>query len=148
MEDGKKEVPSTSSTPKIAREAAVVDFERFVDTWEIDANIAAMNAEDKESFNLQKERIIVQIMAGDATVDQTGAELTYTPRHSNHGEITFRIPKGAAYMAMDQFKERQGMHKLAGFMASMTGEAAKTFSNMDSRDVKFCMGVAILFLGS
>lgn len=138
----------TSKTPKISRDAAVVDFQRFVDSWEIDTNIEAMSAEDKDSFNVQKERIVVQIMAGNVTISQAGDELAYTPRHSDHAEITFRIPKGEAYMAMDRFKERQGMHKLAGFMASMTGEPAKMFSNMDSRDVKLCMGVAILFLGS
>ena len=134
--------------PKIVREAAVLDFKRFVDTWEIDANIDAMNAEDKDSFNLQKERIIVQIMAGNATISETGDSVSYTPVHTEHGEIAFRIPKGEAYMAMDRFKDRQGMHKLAGFMASMTGQPSQLFSRMDSRDVKFCMGVAILFLGS
>ena len=134
---------------KVAREAAEQEFARFADAWDIDVNTDLMPGEDKESFMQQKGRIVHQIISGSATIDEDG-DIHYTLKYPK-GETTelhFRVPTGAAYMSMDNFKDRQNINKIYAFIGSMTKQAPKLFANMDARDVKVCQGVAILFLAS
>ena len=140
---------SEKSKQKMTLEVAEKEFNKFVQEWDIDGNIDAMSGEDRDAFKQQKDRIVRQILEGNATVDEHG-NISYTLRHPK-GELTelaFNVPNGAAYMAMDQYKDRQSVHKLNAFMGSMTKQPPKLFSNMDGRDIKFCMGVTLLFLGS
>ena len=134
---------------KMTLEVAEKEFDRFVQEWDIDGNIDAMSGEDRDAFKAQKDRIVRQIMAGNATVDEHG-NISYTLRHPKGSltELAFNVPNGDAYMAMDNYKDRQSVHKLNAFMGSMTKQPPKLFSNMDGRDIKFCMGVTLLFLGS
>lgn len=137
------------SKKKMTLEVAENEFDRFVEEWDIDGNIDAMSGEDRDSFKQQKDRIVRQILQGNATVDEHG-NIAYILRHPK-GELTdlsFNVPDGAAYMAMDQYKERQSVHKLNAFMGAMTKQPPRLFSSMDGRDIKFCMGVTLLFLGS
>lgn len=133
----------------VSQDMADKEFARFVAAWDIDANIDSMTGEDKESFEQQKKRIITKIMTGDAVIDDAG-NIVYNLRFAEGAvqQLTFRVPNGAAYMAMDRHKDRQNIHKLYEFMGAMTKQAPKLFASMDARDVKFCQGVALLFLGS
>ena len=134
---------------KVAKAAAEEEFKRFARVWEIDLNIDAMSGEDRESFNQLKNRIINQVIAGNATIDDEG-DICYTLKYpkGETKELYFRVPGGDAYLATDSYKERQGIHKTNAFMGAMTKQAPKLFANMDARDVKFCQAVANLFLGS
>ena len=134
---------------KIALEVAEAEFAKFIDEWDIDANVDAMSGEDRESFEQQQSRIVRQIVKGAAVIDADGS-ITYTLKHPKGSttEVVFRVPGGDAYMAMDKFKERQSMHKLYAFMGVMTKLPPAIFGNMDGRDIKFCQGVTLLFLGS
>jgi len=117
--------------------------------WCIDDNIEHMGPEDKESFTQQKARVVNQIIRGNAAIQENGDIIFSLQAPSGSvTALTFTIPKGRAFMSMDSYKERQGMHKMASFMGSMTGQPPKFFSNMDGRDYKFCMGIATLFLAS
>ena len=135
-------------TDKISREMAEDEFERFADAWDIDTDTDDMDIEDRKSFDEQRRKIVKAIMKGHATVSDNG-DVTYTPYGENGGDpLTFRIPSGAAYMSMDKYKDRQNMHKMFGFMGSMTKQHSKVFSDMSAIDTKFCMGITLLFLGS
>ncbi len=137
------------SEEKITREVAEVEFARFVEAWDIDANTDNMSGDDKESFNQQKGRIVNQIIAGHATIDEAG-DIRYRLKYAEGSvtELHFRVPKGDAYMSMDKYKDRQNIHKMNSFLGGMTKQSPQFFSNMDARDVKFCQGVFVLFLGS
>jgi len=141
LEPVKKEV-------RIKKEVAVLDFDRFAEVWDVDTDTESMDLEDRAGYEKQKGLLVKQIMATNMTVDAEGMP-TYKLRYPKGSltEVRFRIPSGQAYMTMDNYKERQGMHKFMSFMGSMTGQNAKTFSNLDARDVKVCMGVVTLFLG-
>lgn len=136
---------------KISIELAEQEFKRFADLWDIDVNTEDMNDEDKTSFVSAKRPIIRAIMNGIATVDEEG-NLSYTikdqPNYNGPETITFHVPDGAAYMAMDRHKDRESVHKLFSFMAASSKQQAKVFSSMRGGNIKFCMGVALLFLGS
>ena len=137
------------STEKISRDVAEEEFVRFTRVWDIDVNTDNMSGEDKESFDQQKGRIVNQIVAGHAVVDEDG-DIHYTLKYpkGDTAVLHFRVPGGNAYTSMDSFKDRQNIGKLNAFMGAMTKQAPKFFSNMDGRDVKFCQGVAVLFLAS
>ena len=149
MSEESKKQTTAKTTEKVDKEVAELEFARFAEVWDIDDDTGAMSQEDKESFNQQKGRILREIMRGNATVEDDG-NITYRLQHpkGDTTSVTFKIPKGSAYISMDQHKERQNMHKLCSFMGEMTGQAPRLFSQMDGRDMKFCMGVAALFLGS
>lgn len=134
---------------KIERAAAEQEFERFANIWDIDSDMGHMDGEDKESFNQQKSRIVRAIRGGHVAIDESGS-LCYTLKHpkGDTPEITFNVPTGDAYVSMDGYKDRQGIHKLNAFLGSMTGQPPKFFARMDARDIKFCQAVVILFLAS
>ena len=93
---------------KVDREVAERDFDRFIDCWEIDANIDLMSSEDKESFQQQKGRIINQNVNGRATINDAGM-IAYTLAHTTGPdgeaiELVFTIPKGVAYIGMDKLR--------------------------------------------
>ena len=144
MEKSAGGVPHT-----VTKEVAEKEFSDFVDAWDIDANTDAMSGEDREAFAQQKAKIVTQIMKGSACIDEDG-NISYRLKKPQGSitEIVFRIPTGEAYMKMDQYKDRQNVHKMYAFMGSMTKQAPVIFSAMDARDTKFCMGVTLLFLGS
>lgn len=134
---------------KVALEVAEADFSRFVDAWDIDADTAAMNDEDREAFDQHKRKIIRKIVAGRAVINDEGCPV-YTPfvPLGETTEITFSIPDGAAYVAMDKYKDRQSVHKLNAFMASATKLPPASYAKMNGRDVKVCQAIFALFMGS
>ena len=138
-----------STSTVIDLETAEREFARFVDEWDIDDNVDAMSGEDRESFEQIQNRIIRQVVKGNATIDAEG-NIAYTLKHPKGSttQIEFKVPGGDAYIAMDKFKDRQSMHKLNAFMGVMTKLPPAIFGNMDGRDIKFCQGVTSLFLGS
>ena len=133
----------------VAPDVAAVDFDRLMEAWDVDTEPAGMDADDRAGFEQQRRRIVRKIISGDATVDSTGDVLTYTLAHpvGDVTELEFKPPKGDAYTSFDQYKEKQGVHKLNSFMANMTGKAPKLFSQIDSRDAKFCQAAVALFFG-
>lgn len=143
---------NATDAPKVAKEVAEQEFARFASTWDIFTDEESMSQEDKDTFRPLKEKIVRAISRGAAVVSDDGKQIIYTPQHMAQGgdvsPITFNIPKGAAYIGMDSFKDRQSMHKLYSFMSEMTARPAKFFANMDGRDCKFCQAVTALFLGS
>jgi hypothetical protein len=60
--------------------------------------------------------------------------------------VTITRPGGNAFAGMDNFKDRESIHKLHGFMSAMTGKEVKYFSKLDIADWKFFQAVSSLFL--
>jgi len=136
--------------PKINLKTAEAEFLRFVEAWDIDADLEDMEVEDQKSFEDQKRRIVKAIKKGRAIISDDGKTVEYKllePVH-DHTSIKMKIPRGSSFMAMDRYKEKQQIHKMNAFMASSSGLPVQVFSNMDGRDLKFCMGIALLFLAS
>ncbi len=134
---------------KISREMAEQEFDRFCDLWDIDSDTDSMSVEDLDSFEAPKRRLVRAIEKGQASINEEGHVLfKLLAPTAVVSELTFKVPSGQAYMTMDKYKDRQNMHKLQAFMGSMTSQSPSVFSGMDGRDVKFCQGVALLFMGS
>lgn len=133
----------------VDRETALLEFDRFVEIWDIDGATENMNAEDKESFEKERERIVKAIENGHVTIDDDGA-FRYALRFAKEGmlqELTLKV-ENASMLKMDEYKDRQSMHKLYAYVASLAGVAPRVISSIDPRDEKVIRSVALLFLGS
>jgi hypothetical protein len=60
--------------------------------------------------------------------------------------VIIKRPGGNAFVGMDNFKDRESVHKLHGFMSAITGKEVKYFSKIDIADWKFFQAVSSLFL--
>jgi hypothetical protein len=132
---------------KIDRETAEKEFIRYCDSNEIEHGESAMSDEEKESFNEIKERFIRCCQEGRVEVDGTSVKYTvsaFSEKGFSGDIVIIKRPIGQAFSAMDGFKE--SVHKLHGFMSSMTGKDVKYFSKIDIADWKFFNAIASLFL--
>lgn len=131
---------------KVARDVALDEFNRFCDSMDIDNNTDAMTEEDAKSFEEPKGVIIRAIMEGSLLINDDG-EPEYTPKNSPKvGNLTFREPNGADYMAMDRKKEGQNIAKMWTLAESVTKSAPGTIANLRNRDLKVVRAIMQLFM--
>jgi hypothetical protein len=134
---------------KIDFETAEAEFTRYCESNDFETDETAMNDDEKESFAGIKKRFIKCCREGRVEVD--GMNLKYTvsklsPEGFANDIVTIKRPGGHAFAGMDNFKERESVHKLHGFMSAMTGKEVKYFSKLDIADWKFFQAVSSLFL--
>ncbi len=129
---------------KIDKEVAKNEFERWAEAWRIEVDPAELNEEDADSLQEQTSKITKAIERGYLVVSEDGAQLKLD---TNKGEVTFSEPTGAAYLAMDQHKNKN-MASSFGFMGAMTGTPAKFWSSVRGADLKIAQAITALFLGS
>lgn len=134
-------------TDKIAKEVAEQEFNRFVDSMDLDVDPADMDEDDRKGFNQQKDRVIAAIQSGALVIKDSG-EPVFTPQRTNDADaITFHEPTGASLMAMDRKKKTEDIGKLYAAMGDITKTHANVFSKMKMADLKVCMAITTLFLG-
>jgi hypothetical protein len=134
---------------KIDLETAEAEFMRYCESNDFETDDNAMGDEEKESFTDIKKRFIKCCREGRVEVD--GMNLKYTvskisPDGFAGDLVTIKRPGGNAFAGMDNFKDRESVHKLHGFMSAMTGKEVKYFSKIDIADWKFFQAVSSLFL--
>jgi hypothetical protein len=141
--------PVETAKSIVDKKTAAADFNRFAAAWELDTDVEEMSIDDRQSFEQQKAKIIKGIMIGRAAIDESG-DVRYTLKDPVHGieEVTLKMPSGDGYMEMDRFRDQQSVRKFMAVMGHMTGRPVKAFSGMSGIDLKFCMAVSALFLGS
>ena len=134
-------------TDKIAKEVAEQEFNRFVESMDLDVDPADMDEDDRKGFNQQKDRVITAIQSGALVIKDSG-EPVFTPQRTNDADaITFHEPTGASLMAMDRKKKTEDIGKLYAAMGDITKTHANVFSKMKMADLKVCMAITTLFLG-
>lgn len=131
----------------VAKEMAESEFDRFVDSMDLDLDTAEMDPEDLTAFNKQKSRIIKSIMKGSLVINDNG-EAVYTPgKKSKHQEpIVFHERTGASLMAMDSKKKGHDAAKTYAVMADMCKVHPSTFANLVGIDVKVCEALFALLM--
>jgi hypothetical protein len=134
---------------KIDFETAEAEFMRYCEGNDFETDDTAMNDDEKESFADIKKKFIKCCREGRVEVD--GMNLKYTvsklsPEGFAGNVVTIKRPGGNAFAGMDNFKDRESVHKLHGFMSAMTGKEVKYFSKVDIADWKFFQAVSSLFL--
>lgn len=134
---------------KIERKTAEIEFNDFCEMWDIDNNVSIMSEEDKEGFEKQKNTIIKAIMQGRLTINKEDRTLNYIVSEFSEKsgeELKIRRLKGADYMSMDNYKEKENVHKMYSVIGNMIGRDPKFISNLDGADSKLLQAVMILFI--
>ena len=128
-------------------ETAEAEFLKWAEDWEIDTATENMDEEEKADFEGQKIKIIRAMRHGRMSYDRESEALKYIGKFATD-EVSIKRPKGAALMAMDKYKDREGVHKTYAVMGAMTGKDAAYFSRLDGIDLKPHLAVITLFLAS
>lgn len=141
-------VKSVKNEPVIDTETARLEFERFIESMDLDLDTTDMDDEDKTAFDKQKKRIITAIERGSMVINENG-EAVYTPHNqkSKYKEaLTFHERTGASLMAMDGKKKNHDVTKTYAVMADMCKVHPGVFAGLVGIDVKICEAVFQLLM--
>jgi hypothetical protein len=133
---------------KVAQEVAEAEFVRFLDAMDIDADMKALDEDDRGAFEKHKRNVVHAIIRGDLVVNDKG-EPVYTPRVAikDIDSLTFHEPTGATLRAADGKKQGDDNARVHAIMGAMTRKPPVVFANMSVRDLKVCSSIVTLFLG-
>lgn len=145
--DKKQDSVEKKDKYKVDLETAEAEFNSWAEDWEIDTDVEDMDDEDKTDFNSQKLKLIKAMRFGRLEYDRDNETFKYTGKFKE-GEVKIKMPNGAAMMAMDKYKDREGVHKTYAILAAMTGKSANYFSSLAGIDLKPYLAVVTLFLAS
>ena len=126
--------------PKVAREVAEADFERFCEM--LDAYSSAddlLNEEDVKSFEDNKGKFVRAVMNGSLVVEEDGTPV-YMPRMGDWSTpLRFTEPDaGMISVSVDLGKEREKMRKQIALIAAMTKRTPQEIGRLKQRDFKIC----------
>jgi len=134
----------------VEKSVAEAEFQRFAESWDVDTDVLEMSEDDQQGFAKVKRTLLRVIMSGNLTIDEAGNP-KYTLRYPNMTSLTeleFQVPVGGALLEFDKFKDRENIRKIMAYMGNFTGKPDGVFAKMDTRDVKICQAVALLFLAT
>jgi hypothetical protein len=123
------------------------EFDRWAEAWEIDIDAESMTEEDRDDFRGHKAKLTNAMKRGRLVYEDETDSLKYTLAKSE-GEVRIERPRGSALIAMDKYKDREGVHKTYAVLGVMTKKEPKFFSNLDGIDLKPFLSVVALFLAS
>lgn len=133
-------------TDKVAIEVAEKEFERFVDSADLDVDTAHMDADDQAGFEKTKRRLLRAICDGSLIINEKD-EPVYTPKNTDDVEpITFHERTGASIMAMDGKKKNHNVAQMYAIMGEMTKRHPNTFAKLVGIDIKICESIFMLLM--
>lgn len=136
-----------SNEPKISREVAEAELERFLSEMDLQMRTdpSRLDSDDQKKLREVKENVVQSLMSGRLVIDDEGCPV-YHPVKGDPKPIKFNEPGGADLMAMDKFKQTQTIAKQNAILGAMTGEGPQRFANMKQRDLNVCSDLLMLFL--
>lgn len=131
----------------MSEELAMQEIERWADENDIDLYVKTPNGEPLLDATVPK--LLKAIMSG-ALVLNDNCEFEYTiseksPPGFAGEKITLKTPTGAAYMAMDNYKEQQSVHKTMAIMSAITGKDVSWFGRLSNNDYKIVNYITSFF---
>ena len=132
---------------KIDKETAELEFNRFIETMDLDMSLAGLSTEDKADLEDARGKVLTAIGRGSLVINDVG-EPVFTPQGSGDvAPITFHEPTGASLMDMDKAKKSADIRKTYLILGNLSGLHMNAFSALKMRDLKVCLAVLTLFLG-
>jgi|SRR6478736_3756312 len=131
---------------RVAVEAAEKEFERLCTLRRIDIDEDGLTKKELTSLKKLRAKIVKEISVGTLVVGEDGTA-TYTPPVDGAKPLTFRMAKGATFMAMDDGKEQGEQHMMIAMLADLTGWPRGELSKLAAPDYTFCAALVGLFLG-
>lgn len=134
------------SAEKIAKEVAEKEFERFLVAMDIEDHVDEEGLDKDEVRQIRKaKRMFVRaVQKGRLTVDDAGHPVYTTVSLEQAQTLSFRRPKGEAFMVGD---DESSMAVSFNVLAQMTGVPARTFARMEYNDLEVVQAITKLFLG-
>ena len=127
----------------VDRETASIEFERWAKAMRVNVELEGLDENDRRDIAQDRSIFERAIMDGSLVINDEGLAV-FTPEGGD--SVTWRKPKGSAFVAMDKKKKSQDFGKIFASMSDITGTSPVTFSKMDVADVKICMAIFTLFL--
>jgi hypothetical protein len=131
----------------IPLDVAEAEFLRLADAWDIDVDVTGMEEADLEGFEPLRKRFVKRLSQGRLVVSEDGEQLVQPLKYGDKIDLTYKVPTGAASYTLDKHKDGQNQRKVFSYLAAMSGQPEKYFSNMDARDEKVAKDVFLFFMG-
>lgn len=134
----------------IPKEMAESEFNGWAEHLRLDTDIEDMDPEEKSDFLQLKKKFVYNLVHGITHTEENGdLVLNLAEPVAGNSTMTFRKTfKGAAFCAMDRYKESQHVHKTLAFLAAWTKWNPKHLTQLDARDLWFGMKMVSLFFGA
>lgn len=122
----------------MSEDLAMKEIERWAEDKDID--IYVMDNSGKRVLDSSIPRLLKEIQRGNLFLNDDCDFVYVVSNKSPEGyageKITIKNPTGAAYMAMDKFKEQEGVHKTLAVASAITGQDIRWFANIANNDYK------------
>lgn len=125
-------------TTVMSDELAIREVERWAEENDIDLYVKTPSGNTLLDASVPK---LVKAIKNGSLVLNDDCEFEYTiSKKSPEGfagkKIVLRTPTGAAYMAMDSYKDHEGVHKTMAIMSAITGQDVSWFARLSNNDYK------------
>lgn len=133
---------------EMSEEQAMAELEKWAEENDIDLYVTTSNGERLLDSTVSK--LTKAIKKGSLVLNDDG-DFEYTisdksPAGFAGKKITLKTPTGAAYMAMDSFKDQQTVHKTLAIASAITGMDVSWFAKIHNTDYKLINTVVSFFL--
>ena len=122
----------------ISEDLAMKEIERWAEDKDIDIYI--VDRDGKRILDASVPRLLKEIQRGSLYLNDDCDFVYVISSKSPEGyageKLTLKNPTGAAYMAMDKFKEQEGIHKTLAVASAITGQDIRWFANLANNDYK------------
>ena len=122
----------------MSEELAMKEIERWAEDKDID--IYVVDRDGKRILDASVPRLLKEIQRGSLYLNDDCDFVYVISSKSPEGyageKLTLINPTGAAYMAMDKFKEQEGIHKTLAVASAITGQDIRWFANLANNDYK------------
>ena len=132
----------------MTEDLAMKEIERWADDKDIDIYMTDGNG--KRVLDASIPRLLKEIQRGTLYLNDN-CDFEYvisskSPEGYAGEKIVLKNPNGAAYMAMDKFKEQEGVHKTMAVASAITGQDIRWFSNIANNDYKLISNIVSFFI--
>lgn len=136
------------SAPKVAREVAEAEFQRWAEAMGLARKLdpSKLDDNDRKSLASQKSILLDAVEDGHLVVDGEG-QFVFTPVKGDTTPLTFHEPDGAMLRAVDQAKAGAAVERDHKLLGAITKTSAARFAGMKHRDLSVCLAIEVLFLG-
>lgn len=122
----------------MTEDLAMKEIERWAEDKDIDIYMTDGNG--KRVLDASIPRLLKELQRGNLYLNEN-CDFEYiisnkSPEGYAGEKITLKNPTGAAYMAMDKFKEQEGVHKTMAVASAITGQDIRWFANIANNDYK------------
>lgn len=132
----------------MSEELAMQEIERWAEDNDIDLFVTGKDGEKLLDASIPK---LVKALQNGSLVLNDNGDLEYTvsaksPEGFAGERLVLTTPTGAAYIAMDSYKEQQTVHKTLAIASAITGKDVNWFSRLSNVDYKIVNAIVGFFI--